>query len=118
MFSIWCKDNFQLFDRQMLLQCLYEVGKNYKITLLDLYCEMLEPELLNSGTPCHFELEKDDHSLFGGLQKGGFVNQIIQIVRYTFLLFVIKIPYIHFILLEHSLYRSNFYWKISKYMEG
>ncbi|CAA2953529.1 origin of replication complex subunit 3 [Olea europaea subsp. europaea] len=64
-----------------MAMCLYEVGKNYKITLLDLYCEMLEPQLLNSGTPCHFELEKDDHSLFGGLQKGGFVNQIIQIVR-------------------------------------
>ncbi|XP_022882877.1 origin of replication complex subunit 3-like [Olea europaea var. sylvestris] len=64
-----------------MAMCLYEVGKNYKITLLDLYCDMLEPELLNSGTPCHFELEKDDHSLFGGLQKGGFVNQIIQIVR-------------------------------------
>ncbi|CAA3001409.1 origin of replication complex subunit 3 [Olea europaea subsp. europaea] len=64
-----------------MAMCLYEVGKNYKITLLDLYCEMLEPELLNSGTSCHFELEKDDPSLFGGLQKGGFVNQIIQIVR-------------------------------------
>ncbi|KAL2514372.1 Origin of replication complex subunit 3 [Forsythia ovata] len=75
--KLWC----------CMVMCLYEVGKNHKVTLLDLYCEMLEPELCNSRTSHHFELEKvnsilsSDRSMFGGLQKGGFVHRIIQIVR-------------------------------------
>ncbi|XP_073298019.1 origin of replication complex subunit 3 isoform X3 [Primulina huaijiensis] len=72
-------------QRRTLLQCLYEVGKYQKITLLDLYCEMLERELCNSKASDRLAKDNrqsplDEHWL-ACLQKGGCVHRAIQIVR-------------------------------------
>ncbi|KAI3473995.1 hypothetical protein Pfo_028783 [Paulownia fortunei] len=67
--------------------CLYEVGKYRKITLLDLYCETLEPEPRNSSASDHRQLAKDktisshSHHLIGSLQNEGYVAWAFQIVR-------------------------------------
>ncbi|XP_073298018.1 origin of replication complex subunit 3 isoform X2 [Primulina huaijiensis] len=68
-----------------MVMCLYEVGKYQKITLLDLYCEMLERELCNSKASDRLAKDNrqsplDEHWL-ACLQKGGCVHRAIQIVR-------------------------------------
>ncbi|KAI3474650.1 hypothetical protein Pfo_029835 [Paulownia fortunei] len=57
--------------------CLYEVGKYRKITLLDLYCETLEPEPRNSNKT----ISSHSHHLVGSLQNEGYVAWAFQIVR-------------------------------------
>lgn len=75
------------FDKLTLLQCLYEVGKYRKITLLDLYCEVLEPEPRNSSATDHMRLAKDNtismhnHRSLGFLQNEGYVVWAFQILR-------------------------------------
>ncbi|KAK4481070.1 hypothetical protein RD792_011940 [Penstemon davidsonii] len=70
-----------------MVMCLYEVGKYHKITLLDLYCDMLEPVPCDSRASDHLQLSKDNsissynHHLLGCFQNGGWVNRAIQIVR-------------------------------------
>ncbi|KAL6521041.1 Origin recognition complex subunit 3 [Orobanche gracilis] len=49
------------------VMCLFEVGKYHKITLLDLYCEILEPlepEPRNSGASDYMQLAKDSSILW------------------------------------------------------
>ncbi|XP_073016153.1 origin of replication complex subunit 3 isoform X2 [Primulina eburnea] len=70
-----------------MVMFLYEVGKYQKITLLDLYCEMLEHEPWNSKASDNCRLATDnrqsslDEHLLASLQKGGCVHRAIQIVR-------------------------------------
>ncbi|KAL3839651.1 hypothetical protein ACJIZ3_024242 [Penstemon smallii] len=70
-----------------MVMCLYEVGKYHKITLLDLYCDMLEPVPCDSRASDHLQLSKDNsissynRHLLGCFQNGGWVNRAIQIVR-------------------------------------
>lgn len=79
------------FDRLTLLQCLYEAGKYHKISLLDLYCEALDPDLYDSrGSDLHLDLENNfrmpsnNQSVVGqhpNLHMGGFICQAIRKVR-------------------------------------
>ncbi|KAK6140217.1 hypothetical protein DH2020_026015 [Rehmannia glutinosa] len=69
------------------VMCLYEVGKYHKITLLDLYCETLEPEPRNSSASDYTRLAKDNtisshnHHLVGCSQSEGYVVWAFQKVR-------------------------------------
>lgn len=79
------------FDKSTFLQCLYEVGKYRKITLLDICCEMLEPEPQNfirsdhTLTKDNLNSMHDQHSR-GCLQTVGYAVWASQILRYCFLL--------------------------------
>ncbi|KAL8484146.1 hypothetical protein ACS0TY_026735 [Phlomoides rotata] len=70
-----------------VVMCLYEVGKYRKITLLDICCEMLEPEPHNSNPSDHTQLAKDnlnslhDHHSRGSLQTEGYAVWASQILR-------------------------------------
>ncbi|CAK9166006.1 unnamed protein product [Ilex paraguariensis] len=71
--------------------CLYEAGKYHKITMLDIYCEALDPELYNPrASHHHTALDKDlrmtssDQCVCGqypSLCKGGIICQAIRRVR-------------------------------------
>ncbi|XAR54283.1 hypothetical protein NMG60_11029343 [Bertholletia excelsa] len=68
-----------------VVMCLYEAGKSRKISLLDLYCEALNPELYHSrDSERHFGLETDDGipSTDGPahewLQNCGSISQLIH----------------------------------------
>ncbi|KAL9154173.1 hypothetical protein ABFS82_10G097600 [Erythranthe guttata] len=69
------------------VMCLYEVGKYRKTTLLDLYCEVLEPGPDNSNSPDHMQLPKHNtmslhnHDSIGCPKKEGYVGWAIQRVR-------------------------------------
>ncbi|KAK6146996.1 hypothetical protein DH2020_017908 [Rehmannia glutinosa] len=69
------------------VMCLYEVGKYRKITLLDLYCETLEPEPRNSSASDYTRLAKDntisshDHHLVGCSRSEGYIVWAFQKVR-------------------------------------
>ncbi|KAL7230300.1 hypothetical protein ACSBR2_008742 [Camellia fascicularis] len=71
-----------------VLMCLYEAGKSRKITMLDLYCEALDPDLNHSrASDPHLGLEIDarmsssDHHVHGRLHNCGFIPQVIRMVR-------------------------------------
>ncbi|KAJ7964080.1 origin of replication complex subunit 3 [Quillaja saponaria] len=67
--------------------CLYEAGKYSKVQLLDLFCDMLDPDLYTSDN--HVGIEKyvglsssDDLCReYSILRKGGSVCQIVSILR-------------------------------------
>ncbi|KAB1205290.1 Origin recognition complex subunit 3 [Morella rubra] len=72
--------------------CLHEVGKCNKIRLLDLLCEVLDPDLyIARASNNHVALEKDSGVPMAGVhgirrkystsQKGGFICQIVRKVR-------------------------------------
>ncbi|KAA8533443.1 hypothetical protein F0562_031123 [Nyssa sinensis] len=71
--------------------CLYEAGKCSKITMLDLYCESLDPKLYdsrasdhNSGLEKDFRMSSSDRCVleqYPSLHKGGFIWQAIRKVR-------------------------------------
>ncbi|KAK3020325.1 hypothetical protein RJ639_046537 [Escallonia herrerae] len=70
--------------------CLHEAGKCQKISLLDLYAEVLNPDLYNSRDSNHHLLEKGFRKPSGdqwvyrqypSLRKGGFIFQAIRKVR-------------------------------------
>ncbi|KAK4419192.1 Origin of replication complex subunit [Sesamum alatum] len=69
------------------LLCLYEAGKYQKISLLDLYCEILEHDLCYSGASDHTQLAKDNivsshkNHLHGCLQREGYVVRAFRMVR-------------------------------------
>ncbi|KAL3642572.1 Origin recognition complex subunit 3 [Castilleja foliolosa] len=69
------------------VMCLFEVGKFRKITLLDLYCETLQPEPCNSSASDYMQSAKDkaisshNHHLAGSLQSGGYVVWALLKVR-------------------------------------
>ncbi|KAL0347198.1 UNVERIFIED_CONTAM: Origin of replication complex subunit [Sesamum calycinum] len=69
------------------VMCLYEAGKYQKISLLDLYCEILEHDRCYSGASDHTQLAKDkivsshNNHFHGCLQKEGYVVRAFQIVR-------------------------------------
>nr|GMC68209.1 origin of replication complex subunit 3 [Ipomoea batatas] len=71
------------------MQCLYEAGKHCKVTLLDLYWELLSPELCKTMLSVHHPERANDmlasnHSLSGLFQaseKGTFIGQVILKVR-------------------------------------
>lgn len=70
-----------------MLQCLYELGRYRKVTLLDLYCEMLKLELHNSGAHDLNPVEKDcstslnNHHSHGSLQDQGYVVRAFRMLR-------------------------------------
>ncbi|KAK9271697.1 hypothetical protein L1049_002060 [Liquidambar formosana] len=72
--------------------CLYEAGKHNKISLLDLFCEALDPDLYNLQTSeNHFGLENNvrvssstDRCMrqqYSLLRKGSFICQAVRNVR-------------------------------------
>lgn len=71
-----------------VLLCLYEAGKYHKISLLDLYCEALDPDLYDSrDSDLHLDLENNfrmpsnNQSVVGqhpNLRMGGFICQAIR----------------------------------------
>ncbi|KAL0375087.1 UNVERIFIED_CONTAM: Origin of replication complex subunit [Sesamum radiatum] len=69
------------------VMCLFEAGKYQKISLLDLYCEILEHDRRYSGASDHTQLAKDkivsshNNHFHGCLQKEGYVVRAFQIVR-------------------------------------
>lgn len=73
-----------------MFQCLYEVGRYRKITLLDLYCEMLKLEPHSSGATelnlvaKDYKTSLDNHHSLGCWQDGGYFVSVFQILRYTF----------------------------------
>nr|GME18697.1 origin of replication complex subunit 3 [Ipomoea batatas] len=72
-----------------VVMCLYEAGKHCKVTLLDLYWELLSPELCKTMLSVHHPERANDmlasnHSLSGLFQaseKGTFIDQVILKVR-------------------------------------
>lgn len=70
-----------------MLQCLYEVGRYHKMTLLDLYCEMVKLEPLISVATDLNPVEKDystsvkNHQSHGSLQDQGYVVRAFQMLR-------------------------------------
>ncbi|KAG6437351.1 hypothetical protein SASPL_102265 [Salvia splendens] len=70
-----------------LVMCLYEVGRYHKISLLDLYCEMLKLKLQNFGANDLNLVEKDyttsvhDNQSPGCLQDKGYVVRAFQMLR-------------------------------------
>ncbi|KAM7463540.1 hypothetical protein LguiA_031661 [Lonicera macranthoides] len=74
-----------------LVLSLYEAGKCHNMTLLDLYCEALRPELYDSrgsdhhlGLEKHFRAPSSDQAVHGqrsSLHKGGVIHQAISKVR-------------------------------------
>ncbi|KAH7855702.1 hypothetical protein Vadar_027851 [Vaccinium darrowii] len=60
--------------------CLFEVGKSHEITLLDLYCETLDPELYNSRASDH-HLGQEDHHVHGRLKNYVLISQVVRKVR-------------------------------------
>lgn len=84
---------FCFYRLPLFWQSLYEAGKCHKITLLDLYCEALRPELYYSrgsdhqlGLEKHFRVPSSDQSVHGqrsSLHKGSVIHQAISKVRYV-----------------------------------
>ncbi|PSS04585.1 Origin of replication complex subunit like [Actinidia chinensis var. chinensis] len=70
------------------VMCLYEAGKGHKITMFDLYCETLDPELHHSRVSDHHlgletkvGMSSSDHQIRERLQNCGFIHQVIRKVR-------------------------------------
>ncbi|KAE9464606.1 hypothetical protein C3L33_03487, partial [Rhododendron williamsianum] len=68
--------------------CLFEAGKSHEITLLDLYCETLDPELHHSRASDHHlgpeaavVMSSSDHHVHGPLQNHVFISQVVRKVR-------------------------------------
>ncbi|XP_057751836.1 origin of replication complex subunit 3 [Arachis stenosperma] len=70
--------------------CLCEAGKYSKVRLLDLFCEVLNPDLYpHRDSVCHIRNEKDQglsstngHSQqYSSVQTGGLIRQIVRKVR-------------------------------------
>lgn len=76
-----------------MLQCLYEAGKYHKISLLDLYCEALDPDLwetrasdFHSVLDNNLKVPSNNQIMVGeqnNLHTGGFICQAIRKVRYV-----------------------------------
>lgn len=78
-----------------LLQCLYEAGKFHKIQLLDIFCEALDPDFLESRASDYISGEgkifaktssANDRLLDGEnftLKKGTFIAQAVHKIRYA-----------------------------------
>ncbi|XP_052196841.1 origin of replication complex subunit 3 [Diospyros lotus] len=71
-----------------VVMCLYEAGKSQNMTLLDLYCEALDPELCHSsafdpflGSEMNVKMSSSDHHMHGQLRIHAFVSQVIRKVR-------------------------------------
>ena len=73
------------------LQCLYEAGKCDKVTLLDLFCEALDPESFKSRAPDNDGgLENDSgvsssdcnkHQQYHTTPNSGFICQAVRKLR-------------------------------------
>lgn len=81
---------FCSIKKLFFVQCLYEAGKYSRIRLLDLYCEVLNPDLYPSRSSDSHVGNENDHSLsssndssqqYSIIQKGGSISQIVRIVR-------------------------------------
>ncbi|XP_057779122.1 origin of replication complex subunit 3 isoform X2 [Salvia miltiorrhiza] len=70
-----------------LVMCLYEVGRCRKISLLDLFCEMLKLKQQNFGVTDLNLVEKDyttsvhNHHSLGCLQDKGYIVRAFQMLR-------------------------------------
>ncbi|XP_059667444.1 origin of replication complex subunit 3 [Cornus florida] len=75
-----------------LVLCLYEAGKYHKVNLLDLYCEVLDPQLYDSSASDNhlglgkiFRMSSSGRCVHGqyppSLEKGGLICQAIRKVR-------------------------------------
>ncbi|KAI8565294.1 hypothetical protein RHMOL_Rhmol03G0247600 [Rhododendron molle] len=68
--------------------CLFEAGKSHEITLVDLYCETLDPELHHLRASDHHlgpeaavVMSSSDHHVHGPSQNHVFISQVIRKVR-------------------------------------
>ncbi|KAF7148827.1 hypothetical protein RHSIM_Rhsim03G0224500 [Rhododendron simsii] len=79
--------------------CLFEAGKSHEITLLDLYCETLDPELHHSRASDHHlgpeaavVMSSSDHHVHGPLQNHVFISQVVRKVRLLKLSLIRDLP--------------------------